>query len=97
MSISPLKPSRVNAPSLDGLGKALLAARRRWQRQDRETMRATFHELRKQRREIIKQEDLYPPNDPLRLSFQCQRAVVDLHLVELRKVAAERRVKLSRV
>ena len=88
MSISPLKPSRVNAPSLDGLGKALLAARRRWQRQDRETMRATFHELRKQRMYIIRQEDLYSPNSPFRLGFQCQRAAVDLHIAELRRIAA---------
>ena len=75
---------------MDGLGKALLAARRRWQRLDGESIRAKFQELRKQRKYIIRQEDQYPPNDPLRLRFQCQRAIADLHILELRKGAGER-------
>ena len=94
---STLKRAPVNETMLDGLGKALLAARRRWQRLDRESIRATFQELRKQRKYLIRQEDQYPPNDPLRLSFQCQRAIADLHVLELGKVASERRVKLPRV
>ena len=94
---SPLKPSQVSETMMDGLGKALLAARRRWQRLDGESIRAKFQELRKQRKYIIRQEGLYPPNDPLRLSFQCQRAVVDLHILELGKVAGEGGVKLPRV
>ena len=61
---------------------------RRWLRLDRRERKAVLRKLQKRRNEIIRQEDLYPPNDPLRLSFQCQRAEVDLHLAELRKVAA---------
>ena len=89
---SPLKPSQVSETMMDGLGKALLAARRRWRPLDRQGIRATFQELRKQRKYIIRQEGLHLPNDPLRLSFQCQRAVVDLHLAELRRVAGEKGV-----
>jgi len=94
---SHLKPSPVDVDILDGLIESLREARRRWQRLDRENIRATFQELRKQRKYIIRQEDLYPPNDPLRLSFQCQRAVVDLHILELKRVAAEKGVKVPRV
>ncbi len=57
---------------------------------DREKLKAVFLDLQKRRKYIIRQEDLYPPNDPLRLSFQCQRAVVDLHILELKGVAAAR-------
>ncbi len=61
---------------------------RRWRRLDREKLKAVLLDLQKRRKDIIRQEDQYPPNDPLRLSFQCQRAVVDLYLAELRKVTA---------
>jgi len=70
---------------------------RRWQRLDREKLKAVFLDLQKRRKDIIRQEDLYPPDDPLRLAFQCQRAVVDLHLLELRKIATEKRFKLPGV
>ena len=94
---SPLKPTHVNETMMNGLRQALRDARRRWQRLDRESIRATFRELRKQRKYLIRQEGLCPPNDPLRLSFQCQRAVVDLHILELGKVAGEGGVKLPKV
>ena len=85
----PLKPSQINETLLNGLGGALARMGRRWRRLDRESVRATFRGLQSQRREIIRQEHLYPPNDPLRLSFQCQRAAVDLHLAELRGCARQ--------
>ena len=56
-----------------------------------------FLDLQKRRKDIIRQEDLYPPNDPLRLAFQCQRAIVDLHIAELRKVSTEKRFKLPKL
>lgn len=79
-----LKPSPVNVDILDGLVESLREARQRWQTLDRQGIRAVFRELKAQRGNLIRQEDLYPPEDPLRLVFQCQRAVVDLHIVELR-------------
>ena len=82
---------------LEGLVESLRESVGRWRTLDRQGIRATFQELRKQRREIIRQEGLHPPNDPLRLSFQCQKAVVDLHILELRKGAGEKRVKVLRV
>ncbi len=94
---STLKPSPVNADILDGLIESLREARQRWRPLDRQGIRAVFRELKAQRGNLIRQEDLYPPNDPLRLSFQCQRAVVDVHILELRKVASEKRVKVLRV
>ena len=85
---STLKPSHVYVDILEGLLGSLHAARKRWRTLDRQGIRAVFRELKAQRKNLIRQEDLYPPNDPLRLAFQCQRAAVDLHLAELRKVAA---------
>ena len=93
----PLDPSQINETLLNGLGGALARMGRRWRKLDREKLKAVLLDLQKRRKYIIKQEDLYPPNDPLRLSFQCQRAVVDLHILELRKVVGEKRVKLPRV
>ncbi len=89
-----LKPSPVNADILDGLIESLREARQRWRKLDRQGIQAVFRELKAQRGNLIRQGDQYPPNDPLRLAFQCQRAVVDLHLAELREVAAEKGVKL---
>ena len=78
---------------LKGLGGALARMGRRWRRLDREGLKAVLRDLQKQRKEFIRQEDSYPPEDPLRLSFQCQRGVVDLHFLELRKVSDEKGVK----
>ena len=94
---SSLNPSQINETLLNGLGRALARMGRRWRRMDREKLKAVFLDLQKRRKDIIRQENLYPPNDPLRLSFQCQRAMVDLHVLELRKVAGEKRVKVPGV
>ncbi len=94
---SPLKPSLVNADILEGLLESLHAARKRWRKFDRQGIRAVFRELKAQRGNLIRQEDQHPPNEPLRLAFQCQRAVVDLHILELGKFAAGRGVKVPRV
>ena len=83
-----LSPSQINETLMNGLGGALREARGRWRRLSRKELRAKFQELQARREHLIRQEDLYPPNDPLRLSFQCCQAVVDLHIVELKRVAA---------
>jgi len=90
----PLKPSQINETLMNGLGVALGRSRRRWRRLDREKLKAVFLDLQKRRKDIIRQGDLYPPNDPLRLAFQCQRAVVDLHIAGLRKVATAKSLRL---
>ncbi len=90
----PLDPSQINETLLNGLGDALRDAGRRWRRLDREGLRAVLRDLQKQREEFIRQEDLFPPEDPLRLAFQRQRAVVDLHIAELKKVAAAKGLRL---
>ncbi len=94
---SSIKLSQAAETILEGLGESLRKARQRWKALDRQGIRAVFRELKAQRENLIRLEDLYPPNDPLKLSFQCQRAVVDLHLAELRKGAGERGVKLPKV
>jgi len=92
-----LDPSQINETLMNGLGGALAGMGRRWRRLDREKLKAVFLDLQKRRKDIIRQEDLYPPNDPFRLAFQCQRVVVDLHILELGKFAAGRGVKVPRV
>ena len=94
---STLKPAQVNETMMNGLRQALRDSGRRWRRLDREELKSVLLDLQKRRKDIIRQEDLYSLNDPLRLGFQCQRAVVDLHILELRKVAVEKEVRLSRV
>ncbi len=74
---SPLEPSPANADILDGLIESLQEARERWRTLDRQGIRAVFHDLQAQREHLVSQEDLSPPNDPLRLNFHCRRAVVD--------------------
>ena len=93
----PLDPSQINESLLNGLGGALARMGQRWRRLDREKLKAVRLDLQKRRKDIIRQEDLYPPNDPLRLAFQCQRAVADLHILELRKVSTAKRVKLPKL
>ena len=95
--VSPLNPSQINVTLLNGLGGAVVRIGRRWRRLDREKIKAVLLDLQKRRKDIIRQEDQHPPNDPLRLAFQCQRAVADLHILELRKVSAEKRVRLPNV
>ncbi len=94
---SMLKPSLVNADILEGLLESLHAARKRWRKLDRQGIRVVLRDLQKRRKDIIRQEDQYPPNDPLRLAFQCERAVADLHILELKKVSTEKRVKLPKL
>ncbi len=65
---STLKPSPVNVDILDGLIESLREARDRWRTLDRQGIRAVFRELQDQREHLIRQEDLYPPNDPRRRS-----------------------------
>lgn len=84
----PLKPSQINETLMNGLGVALARMGRRWRRLDRESLRTALRDLQKRRKEIIRQEDFYPPEDPLHLNFQCYRAIADLYIAELRKVAA---------
>ena len=95
--VSPLNPSQINETLLNGLGETLARMGRRWRRLDQEELKAMLLDLQKRRKDIIRQEDLYPPNDPLRLSVQCQRAVMDLHLLELRKVSGEMGVSVTGV
>ena len=94
---STLKPSQVYVDILEGLLGSLHAARKRWRTLDRQGIRAVLRELKAQRGTLIRQEGLHPPNDSLRLSFQCQRAVVDLLILELMKVAGEKKVNLPMV
>lgn len=79
-----LAPSQINETLMNGLGGALGRMGRRWRRLDREKLKGVLLDLQKRRKDIIRQEDIYPPNDPLRLSFQCQRAIADLHILELK-------------
>ena len=67
---------------LEGLIESLRESVGRWRTLDRQGIRAMFRELKAQRGNLIRQEDLYPPNDPLRLSFQCKRAAADLHILD---------------
>ncbi len=83
-----MSSSDVSHNVLDGLLGPLRESRRRWRKLGKKELRAAFQELQSQREHLIRQEDQHPPNDPLRLAFQCQRAVVDLHILELGKVAA---------
>ncbi len=87
--VSPLNPSQINETLLKGLGGAVARMGRRWRRLDRRERKAVLRKLQKRRNEIIRQEDLYPPEDPLRLSFQRRRAALDLHLAELRGCGRE--------
>ena len=52
--------------------------------------------LLRNRRYIIRQEKLYSPEHPLRLTFQRQRAMVDVRIHELKEVAKVKGLKLGR-
>ncbi len=47
------------------------------------------------RRYIVRQEKLYPPEHPLRLTFQRQRAMVDVRIKELKEAAEAKGLTLG--
>ena len=47
------------------------------------------------RRYIVRQEKLYPPEHPLRLTFQRQRALVDVRIAELKEAAEAKGLTLG--
>ncbi len=58
-------------------------------------LKEAYSIMLRNRRYIIKQEKLYPPEHPLRLTFQQQRALVDVRIAELKEAAEAKGLALG--
>ena len=67
-----------------------------WKRLTLAQFKEAYSNLVRNRRYIVRQEKLYPPEHPLRLTFQRQRAMVDVRIHELKEAAKVKGMKLGR-
>jgi len=66
-----------------------------WKRLTLDQFKEAYSNLVRNRRYIVRQEKLYPPEHPLRLTFQHQRALVDVSITELKEAAKAKGLTLG--
>lgn len=67
-----------------------------WKRLTLAQFKEAYSNLVRNRRYIVRQERGHPPGHPLRLTFQNQRALVDVSISELKEAAKAKGLTLGR-